>query len=93
MSIPVATFTASVKLPVIFCPGCSTQLVTHICVIVGTDELICLFCARGRVRAGFGHTVAPVHPVGGWRGMGFAAALDPVDGVALLVRCGGQLIA
>lgn len=92
MSIPAPAFTALVRLPVIFCPGCRTQLVKHICVILGADELICLFCALQKVRAGLGHTVAPVCDDGGYGGMGFAPPLDPVDGVALLVRHGGTII-
>jgi hypothetical protein len=84
--MPVNTLpagTLSVQLPVIFCPGCRTQLATHIFVILGTEQLICLFCARGRVRDGRGHLVAPIYPASGWAGMGFTPALDPLDGVAL----------
>jgi hypothetical protein len=87
----MTTISAFVKLPVIFCSGCATQLVSHICAIVGTDDLICIFCARDKQRAGLGLTVAPVYPVTGWAGMGFAPALDPVDGITLLVRHGAQI--
>jgi hypothetical protein len=54
--------------------------------------LICIFCARERAKTGLGHTVAPVYPVTGWSGMGFAPALDPIYGIALLTRHGGTLI-
>lgn len=94
MSTPATAATVSVRLPVIFCAtsGCGRQLVTHICTILGTDGLLCIFCARDRAKAGLGHTVAPVYPASGWGGMGFAPPLDAVDGIALLVRRGGVLI-
>lgn len=88
----MAATSTFIKLSVIFCSGCATQLVSHICAIVGTDDLICIFCARDKKRAGLGLTVAPVYPVTGWAGMGFAPALDPVDGIALLVRRGAQIV-
>jgi hypothetical protein len=80
----------NVQLPVIFC-RCGSQLATHI-LITGTDELVCVFCARNEAKAGHGHTITPVYPSTGWRGMGFAPALDPIDAIALLVRNGATII-
>lgn len=81
----------NVQLPVIYCPECTSQLATHVCVIVGTDILICALCARRRALGGQGRTVAPVYPSTGWRGMGYADALDPVDAIALLARHGAAI--
>jgi hypothetical protein len=82
----------SVKLPVIYCAECATQLATHVCLITGTETLICAFCAAARNRAGNGATVTPVYPPTGWRGLGYAPPLDPIDAIALLVRQGATVL-
>jgi hypothetical protein len=81
----------NVQLPVIYC-RCGSQLVSHICAVAGSDELVCIFCARDAARAGSGNTITPVYPLTGWGGMGFAPVLDAVDAVALLVRNGAAII-
>ncbi len=79
-----------IQLGVIYCATCRTQLVSHICAITGTDDLICIFCAQGMADAG--REISPVYPPTGWGGMGLAEPLDPVDAIALLVRNGATII-
>lgn len=84
--------TVTVKLPPwIRCPDCASQLAQDICVIVGTDTLICFLCALKRAGAGRGATVAPVHGAVRYTDLGFAPALPPDDAIAVLVRNGGEL--
>lgn len=82
-----------VRLPVLYCsePGCGTQLVNGLFNVVGTDTLVCLFCAVARDRAGRGATVAALDAESAGFLSSPAPALDPFDAVALLVRRGGSI--
>jgi hypothetical protein len=75
---------ARVRLPLLFCPDCRSQLVNHLFCVVGTSVLVCVFCARRRPA---GSVVALLAESAGF--VGDVPALDPVDAVALLVRLGG----
>lgn len=81
---------ASVRLPVLYCE-CGRQLVNHLFVIVGTETLVCTWCAKDRDGRGEGRTVAPLQAESGGFLTDPVPALDPVDAVALLVRLGGEL--
>lgn len=81
------TDTARVRLPVIFCPDCTAQLVNFLHVVRGTDTVVCVFCAKQRPAG----TVAPISADGQGFVTGGGDVLDPVDAVALLVRLGGSI--
>lgn len=77
-----------VKLPVIYCPGCRTQLVNHIYHDLRKDELVCVFCAKTRPKG----SVAALNSAESGFVAGEKPALDLADAVALLVRCGASVI-
>lgn len=70
-----------VRLPELYCPFCAHQLVNMIFVLIATDELLCVHCARDREPA----EVRAVTPDGGAFLPG-AELLDPADAVTLLIR-------
>jgi hypothetical protein len=76
-----------VKLPLIYCPGCRTQLVNHLYYDHRRRELLCIWCAKNRPSG----SVAAVNEKEAGFVSGEAAALDPVDAIALLVRHGARI--
>jgi hypothetical protein len=76
-----------VKLPVIYCPGCRTQLVNHIYYDLKKHDLLCIWCAKRRPKG----TVAAINGKEAGFVAGEAPALNQVDAIALLVRRGARL--
>jgi hypothetical protein len=76
-----------VRLPVIYCPGCRSQLVNYLYLDLTTDDLLCIWCARKRPTG----TVAAVNGSQAGAVPGEKPALDPVDSIALLVRRGATI--
>jgi hypothetical protein len=76
-----------VRLPVIYCPGCRSQLVNFLYIDLPKGELIDLWCARDRPPG----TVAALNSADDAHLAGAAPALDPVDAIALLVRLGARI--
>ena len=76
----------TLRLPLLWCVGCGWQLVTHRFVLVGSTDLVCAVCARGRVASGV--AVAPVHPSSVGVVPGAGAPLPLRDALRLLVSLG-----
>ncbi|MGH9210764.1 MAG: hypothetical protein ACRD2C_08785 [Acidimicrobiales bacterium] len=79
------------RLAVVYCPDCGSQLVTHLCVVEAGSELdprlvVCVFCARDRYRAG--QRLRAV--VGAWAPE-WAPPLAPRPAAELLVGLGATV--
>lgn len=81
----------SVAMPVMYCPNCRHQLLQHAHVLVGTDTLVCVFCARDRAQTS-GETFAALASEYDGFVPGSASPLDPMDAAALLARRGATVI-
>lgn len=79
---------ARVRLPVLFCPDCRSQLVNHLFCVIRTGMLLCVFCARRRPA---GSVAALLAESAGFL-PGAVPVLIPGAAVALLTRLGAVLV-
>ena len=80
----------TVRLPLLWCPDCGSQLVTHL-FAASASTLVCLFCARRRTAAG--ERVCPLHPASAGLVPGAAEALPVEAALALLGSLGARPLA